>query len=135
MWAGVRELVYSLGHQITSAYKALTDPHNMIVIAYSIVLLALTAVAFSLLISNYDALLRLAHIHMSCQNLSNHKAASLAICGVIFGVSTPLTIGEAVLIADAKRKGRPHSALHLMVFAATSITSGGVLVSLAIGFC
>jgi len=135
MLSGVRELVIGFGRQIASAYKALTDPHNLIVVASSILLLVIAAVAFSILISNYDALLRLAHLSMSCQDLSNHKAATLVIVGVIFGVTTPLTIGEAVLIADAKRKGRPHNTLHLMVFALVSVTSGGVLTMLAIGFC
>lgn len=135
MLAGVRDLVLSFGRQINSAYRALTDPHNLIVIASSVMLLAIAAVALSLLISNYDALLRLAHLTVSCQDLSNHKAATLVIVGVIFGLTTPLTIGEAVLVADAKRKGRSHNVVHLLIFALVSVTSGGVLALLTIGFC
>lgn len=135
MWRGLGRLMANFGHQIANAYRAITDPHNLMVVATSLVLLALATAAFYLLITSYDALLRLARISLSCSALSNNKAVTLIICGLVFGVSTPLTIGEALLHADAKRKKRRHGIAHLVAYGTASVASGALLVSLAIGFC
>ncbi len=135
MWRGSVRLIANFGHQIANAYRAITDPHNLAVVLTSLVLLSLATAAFYLLITSYDALLRLARINLSCSALSNNKAVTLIICGMVFGVSTPLTIGEALLHADAKRKKRRHGMAYLMGYGVASIASGTLLVSLAIGFC
>jgi len=135
MWRGLRRLIADFGHQIAYAYRAVTDPHNLTVLATSLVLLVLATSAFYLLITSYDALLRLARISLTCSALSNNKAATLIVCGLVFGVSTPLTIGEALLHADARRKKRRHSLAHLVGFGIAASTSGALLISLAIGFC
>lgn len=124
-----------VGRQTQDVWDALRDPYNRATVLVSVSVALLLVAAAYLLVTRYDALLRLVHHGLSCESLSNDKAAVIIVLGTVFALSVPITIGTAVARSEARRRGRSVSPAELIVALLVSASSGALLVGMAFGFC
>ena len=130
----VTAVVKEVGRQLAATYRAFADPHNRATVVVTLAVLVLLVVAVYLLVTRYDALLRLVHHGLSCEALSNDKAAAIVVLGTTFFLSVPITVGAAVMRSEASRRGQYLSPVEFIVALLVSVSSGALLVALSLGF-